>query len=285
MWTHRKVFLISLVLILSLVSICLRKQKVQEPQQVQKVHSSKSLENKLWLDIKTEANRTNLLYVFSLRRAPFWDWDFHDVNSNYPPKPEETVHKIDKIGNNDRNGDGMKVKSSEVGNNVNSAEALIISCCIVWLLLSLGKACFEVKNDLKERKKSSRNASNADVTRRSSLQQFGFAKFDRKSVAAPKLCRRSTIESFQPATSFATNYELMRANEAQRNLTLNPASYTPPPLTRRSSVPAAIFARQLPRQSSLGTQSPFQRQPSGESSGGVDRSPEGKRRMRMLYRH
>lgn len=134
-----------------------------------------------------------------------------------------------------------------------------------------------------QRKKS---LGNPDAHRRFSLQHFSSARNERKSLslASNKLFRRSTIESFQPATSFATNYELMRANEAHR--ILNMSSSNSPTFGRRCSVPVTLV-KQLPRQSSLGGQSVLQRQLSGEgtSSGNVDRSPEGKRRMRMIYRH
>ncbi|XP_059623008.1 uncharacterized protein LOC132266173 [Phlebotomus argentipes] len=283
MWAHRKVILISLILILSLVSICLRKRKLktaaEEPSVVKRTRNV--LQDSFWLDM--EINKTNLLYIFSLRRAPFWDCDSSGADS-ISAQGNKVLSIGDKNGNiqSGRNtlGERRKVKSGEDVNNANSANPVIISC-ILWLLLSLGKACFEMTNDLKERKRS---LAQQDASRRFSLQNFSFARNERKSLASAKFCRRSTIESFQPATSFATNYELMRANEALRILNM---TNTSPVLGRRCSVPFNSV-RQLPRQSSLGCQSVLQRQMSGESGspgGGVDRSPEGKRRMRLLYRH
>lgn len=152
MWPQRRVLLISLILILSLLSICMRKRKIkQQEKEIPRKPKIDILQDSLFLD--TVVNRTNLLYIFSLRRAPFWDCDFNGENSI-----SAQGNKISLIGDKRyRNiqsgkntlGERRKVKSAEDVNNVNSANPVIISC-ILWLLLSLGKACFEMTNDLKE---------------------------------------------------------------------------------------------------------------------------------------
>ncbi|XP_055691153.1 uncharacterized protein LOC129794427 [Lutzomyia longipalpis] len=276
MWQHRKIILISLILILSLVSMCLKKRNLRHGSEKENLteimERSRILKDNLCVDM--EANRTNFFYIFCLRRAPFWDSDANGANSISAHGNKIASVIGDKGSGNIQSGRGTlgerrKVKGTEDENNVNSANPVIISC-ILWLLLSLGKACFEMTNDLKERKKST---SNGNVSRRLSLQNFTFARNERKSFGTSKLYRRSTIESIQP-TSFATNYELMRANEAHRILSMS-SFPTTPVLDRRCSVPVNVI-KQLPRQSSLGCQTLLQRQFSGDSGspGGADRSPE-----------
>uniref|UniRef100_A0A1B0CEH3 Putative secreted protein n=1 Tax=Lutzomyia longipalpis TaxID=7200 RepID=A0A1B0CEH3_LUTLO len=212
MWQHRKIILISLILILSLVSMCLKKRKLRHGSEKENLteimERSRILKDNLCVDM--EANRTNFFYIFCLRRAPFWDSDANGANSISAHGNKIASVIGDKGSGNIQSGRGTlgerrKVKGTEDENNVNSANPVIISC-ILWLLLSLGKACFEMTNDLKE-----------------------------KIFRYVKTVSSIYIESIQP-TSFATNYELMRANEAHRILSMS-SFPTTPVLDRRCSVP------------------------------------------------